>query len=528
MFINPGVTARSRDLTQLRHLCTPGKAALALTALLALIVALWPLGLTSDYLNHLARNAIESRIWFDTDLQRFYGVSLAIIPDLTMDLIVPWLAHLTGIYTAGAMTVWMAFVLPPLAGLMIAQSAHGRITWGALAGFLLIFNENMQWGFVNFTASSGLALLGFAVWMRVQSTWRTTLLFAAFSTFLAFNHALAFLLFGYLVLLWEVACFARGERGSLPAFLGRLASKGAVAMVPGLAVIALATGQAQELADVGVTDFNFVVKLSALWSGALFFNQTLSHLVIIALIVAFWAGYRRGIVTLDPRLAWVCAGLLVLVIFIPTTILGIWGLHYRYPAALFILVAASIRFQADGPAGLVKPVSFAAAALLFAVYVNGAFQMSKIDAQARDLRSVLASLPSGARLLPARHEDADLSFALHSAAMAVIERSAYVPNLFTNTSPVDVLPDMRALHMPQSWPVLEEDLAMSKDKSLPEATNGHWSGQYYYGWPDHWDYVLFFRAEPTQTLELSRLCPVAEAEGVVLYRVANGCPQAKG
>lgn len=523
MSLNTELSATNIRPVSVLGILTPGRVAGIVLLFMAVIVALWPLGLTSDYFNHLARNHIEAQVWFDANLQDYYAVSFAIIPDLTMDMIVPWLSHLTGIYAAGAVTVWMAFVLPPLAGLLIARNLYGRIPWVALAAFFVMFNENMQWGFVNFVASAGLALFGFALWMRSEPSWRRTLFFAPWSALLVLNHALAFLLFGYLVLLWEVGCFAHGQRGSRWDFLRQVTVKDAIAMAPGLVLLVLATtGGSGELPQVDIPSYALMAKLQSLWSAVLFFNPSLARIVSVVLISAICIGLNRGILRMDSRMVWVCAGMLVLVIAMPTGIFEIWGLHYRYPGILFILVVCSIRVDPKAAGRAFKPATVVAATLFAVLLANGALQMSRIDGQTRTLRDVIAHLPQGARVLPARHDGADLSFAIHSASLAVIDRSAFVPNLFTNTSPVDVIPGMRDLHMPQAWPLLEGQLQHSMQENLPQSGNGFWSKRYFYGWPAHWDYVLYFRSDASQSLTLEPLCQVDEQPLFVLYRIKDG------
>lgn len=523
------VTVRTGDgkaeIAAYRAHVIPWQLAVLLMALVGLFVSLWPLGLAGDYMNHLARNHIEARIWFDASLRENYTISFAVIPDLAMDIVVPWLAQLTGVYAAGAVMMGAAFVLPPFAGLLIAQTLHGRVSWIALLGFLAVFNENMQWGFVNFVVSTGLALVGFAFWIRCSPSWRRSFIFLPFGVFLAFSHALGFLLFGYLILLWEIGCFAAGQRGSLACFLRQLTTKDAVAMLPGLAVLAMATQGAQELTHAGVVDFSLLPKIDALWAGANFFDPWLARLVTLSLICVFWLGLRRGILEIEPRMKWVCAGLLALILAMPTSVFGIWGLHFRYPAVLIILAAASVKVRPGG--GRIAKQAAAGAASLLAVvaYINGALHMARIDGFADSYRNLLTGLPEGARVLPARHEQTDPLLTLHAAGMAVIESSAFVPNLFTNTSPVSVRPQMRALHMPQAWPLLEEELADAAGLELPPSRNGYWSPYYHYGWPRFWDYVLYFRVGPHQSLDLPFLCREAESARAILYRISDSeCP----
>ncbi len=523
MSLNTQTTSRPAA-PSLPQSVTAGRVGLCISGLIAVLIVLWPIGLTGDYLNHLARNFIEGHIWFDAQLQEYYAVSFAVIPDLTMDLIVPWLSHLIGIYPAGAVTVWLAMALPPIAGLFVAKTLHGRVTWLSLAGFIATFNENIQWGFVNFSASTGLALLGFVFWMRSAPGWRRALLFAPFGAFLTLNHALAFLLFGYLVLLWEIACFAQGQRGPLVTFVRRIFTMDAVAMAPGLLLIVLSAGGLPELPALDADRFNLAAKAWSMWSATLFFDPILARVVSLIVIAGTVIGLRRGVFQMDPRMVWVCVGLLGLIVVMPTYIFGIWGLHYRFPAVLLILVAASIRFGASVDRRQTAIVAIGIAGMLATVFVNGALQMARIDASAQSLRQLVSAVPMGARVLSARHEQANLRLVIHSVALAAIDRSAFVPNLFTNTSPVDVREPMRRLHQPQAWPLTQDALRRAMPLDLPPSENGYWSLQYYFGWPRHWDYLVYYRTAADQKLDLPPLCAVLETADAVLYRIEpDGC-----
>ena len=518
-----GLTGDVPDASALRGAITPWRVAWLLAAVVGLVVCVWPLGMAGDYMNHLARNHIEARVWFDPVIQQNYTISFRVIPDLAMDLVVPWLSHLIGTYAAGAVMTWLAFVLPPLAGLVVAQTLYGRIGWVSLLGFMTVFNQNMQWGFVNFTLSTGLALLGFAFWIRSPLTWLRVAALAGFGVFLAFNHALGFMLFGYIVLLWEIGCFATGRRAALRDFLLLLVTKGAVAMIPGLLVIIMSLDNGSQLPQTGLVRFALDQKIDALWSATAFFDGSLSRLATILVVCLFWLGLRKGFLRIDPPMAWVCGGLLALVLAMPTTFMGIWGLHFRYPAVLVILAAASVRVV-PGHRRVTGQIAAVASLLLVVLYANAALQISRIDALANQRRELFSHLPEGARVLPASHEETNPLLTLHAASMAVIERSAYVPNLFTNTSPVGVRPQMRPLHMPQAWTLFESQLVEAAALNLPPSANGFWSPDYYHGWPRHWDYVVYFRKSPDQSLDLPHLCPQHEIPGAVLYRVAAaGC-----
>ena len=77
----------------------------------------------------------------------------------------------------------------------------------------------MDWGLINYAASSGFALFAFVLWIRMQPGWVRTAVFLPLGLILTVNHAIAFLMFGFLAAAWEVVSYANGERGNRWHFL---------------------------------------------------------------------------------------------------------------------------------------------------------------------------------------------------------------------------------------------------------------------------------------------------------------------
>ncbi|MEO0548730.1 MAG: hypothetical protein AAFZ91_02330 [Pseudomonadota bacterium] len=498
---------------------TPARVALLLAGVITLMVILWPLGLGRDYMNHLARTHIEGHLAGDPVLQQYYALSFDFIPDLAMDLIVPWLSHLIGTYTAGAVTIWMAFLLPPLAGLVLAKTLHGRITWLSLLGFLTVFNANMDWGFVNYNIASGLALLALALWIRTTAGWQRTLLFAPISLFLVINHALAFLMFGFLAFSWEVISYFKHQRGSLTAFVRQCVFVDLPAMALGLAYLFMSVQGASDLQQGVDPLYNFGQKARTLTAATEFGSLPIAFLAAFALVGFSWLAVRNQWVSFAEKSGWLCAAFLALVILIPTAVFGIWGLQLRYTAPLVILFGAAIVPSTAFTARLQHSTLAIFACVGAIVFTNGALQMAKIDGDWRRLQSTLQSVPEGSKILSAySSQDIETAFTMHAASMAVIERSAYVPNLFTNTSPVDVLPGMVDLHMPQAYPLLPEALSARAAAPPQPSTNGYWSTAYANRWPETWDYLLYFKSSDDPGLSGFPVCEVDASATVILYK----------
>ena len=76
---------------------------LFLVCTLLISIPIWthPLPPVSDYINHLARMHVIATIHKNPLLANFYEIDWKIIPNLTMDLVVPVLARWVNIYLAG-------------------------------------------------------------------------------------------------------------------------------------------------------------------------------------------------------------------------------------------------------------------------------------------------------------------------------------------------------------------------------------------------------------------------------------------
>lgn len=503
---------------------TQARAALALALLIGALFLVYPLGVGADYPNHLARAYINANLAATPALQQFYSLSYSFVPNATIELIVPRLAPVFGIYGAGAMIVALAAILAPLAGVLISRILNGPDGgWLALLGFATVFNRSLESGFVNFLFGLGFALFGFAIWIGMAPGWRRTLAMAPFAAFVAVNHILGFLFLGYIALLWEGAKFAYGERGRLGPFIAILTIRDGLAFLPGVALITYAFVIADDVSTYQGTMHIFTQRLVAITSGVGFYATPASvlngALFVMIVPLGLYFGLRKGVVRIHREMAVVCIGVAVLVAFMPSHLAGIWGLHLRYGGALLILLAASLKFTGAGRAPAAG-VAFG----LFAVLLlyNGVTSLHRANAAHQEIRGALAGLEKGAKLLPSVSPEVGFEIGVHAVSLGVIEAHAYAPNLFTNISAVSVKPEFRPLHFPQGKPLLPETLAAHADTDLPPAENGRWSRTFFHGWPDHFTHVLYVRmpGDPEPAIPYAR--KVSAGRSFVLYETDPG------
>jgi hypothetical protein len=508
-----------------KGVATTGSLAIAVASSLAVsaLFALHPLGLSGDYPNHLARIYIEARIGVSAELARYYEVAYGFIPDMAMDLAAPTLSQAIGIYPAGAVFIVAAALLGPWAGYLLSRRLHGAAGVFAALGFLTIFNFPLEFGFVNFLVATGLALIAFNFWTGMAPTARRTLVFAPVSLVLVASHALGFLLFGYLVLLWEIGAYLRRERGGLARFVFGLSTREALAVAPGLAFLALSFfgGDSVFRAVDAPTDI-LGSRVLAILAPFKFYSDAEAFMVARVSAVLLYGGVAfglwRGAIEIDRRMHVVLAGMLALVLLLPEHLLGIWGLHFRFGPAFLILLGASLRWrQAHGGAAAMVAAVFAA---VFALQLhNGWSKVEGAQAYNGALRELLAALPKGARVLQSFDRDAPVRLGNHAGALAVIENDAYVATLFTNTSPVGVTSEMLSLHLPAGRRLSLGKLEEGADKPGGPAVNGAWSEDYYLGWPRRFTHVLHMKdpgGAPAPALKGA--CLIAENVFQALYR----------
>ena len=153
----------------------------AAMALLACVPLLWPdIPPLVDLPGHMGRYRVELAMASDPGLAQWYDFRWSLIGNLGIDLLVLPLAPIFGLELAVKLIV-MAIPALTVAGLLwIAREVHGRIPATALFALPLAYCYPFQFGFVNFALSMALALILFALWLRLARAGRLRLRAALF------------------------------------------------------------------------------------------------------------------------------------------------------------------------------------------------------------------------------------------------------------------------------------------------------------------------------------------------------------
>ena len=170
--------------------------------LAALILAAVPLLLPTtppmlDLPGHMASYAVSIAPSDSPLLTRFYSFDWRLIGNLGVDLVMMPVGHLFGVET-GAKLVAIAIPVLTVAGmLLIAREIHGRLPPTVGFALPLAYCYPLWFGFMNYCLGMALALLAFALWLRLSRTERLrqrAVTFAIIALIVWLSHAVAWLL----------------------------------------------------------------------------------------------------------------------------------------------------------------------------------------------------------------------------------------------------------------------------------------------------------------------------------------------
>lgn len=488
-----------------------------------------------DYPNHLARAYILAEIAELPLLQERYAVTWAIVPNLAMDLIVPPLTAIMSVFDAGRVFIAATLLMLVAGTVALHRVLHGRVGLWPAAIYLLLYNHVLAWGFLNYLFGVGLFLLVFAAWIACErwSLWVRLAVFSLASSVLFFCHLFAF---GVYVL--TIAAYQLGQtlerHGVWPARLTRdwLAALGQFA-VPGLLWLFSqgATGVAPEA--TGLTFYGTLLsKLRALLSPVFFHWQPLDYLIFGFLCVVLPVLLFGRDLRLAPAVRLPLFALGVAALAMPTWLLNVAGVDFRLPLVVACLAVAGTRPKAHSRDKLV-----AIGTVALVLFVTRIWTLAEdwrvYDLQFAEFRVASQRIAPGASLLVTRKPDL---FVLngrvvfrrvysHLPALAVIDRSVFLPSLFTGPQqPIQAASAYAALDTPFDGHALTlENLREGADPGRAKQLEGFVDRRgikaYWAFWPERFENLLMLDVETAENPFPSLLTPVHQGSFFSLYAV---------
>ena len=372
-----------------------------LAAALMLAAPLWTVWAPAmpDYPAHLAS--------FDLIRQgtgnAIYHLHWGFVPNLASELLVPWLARLTGTVVATKLFLTAAIFLWVLGPGAVHRALYGRTGIAPLFGAFFAYNANFIWGFFNYDFAAGLSFVIFAAWIATDKRNGPARVagFMLAITALYFCHIFAAANLLLMIAGFELAQTIRHENRA-PHALARRAGRVALLYAPAALAFLFLRPRSD---DGGGLHFNLIDtmldRFESLTQHA--FDDPayiLPALLFAGLALAIWRSKAR----LHSAL-WISLALLLLTsLLAPEWAMGGWAVHLRTPPvfAALLFAAAEIRLKPVLRAGLALAalVMIAVSALILAQSWQG------YDRQFREFIAALRDVPRGSKLLTVLDGDA--------------------------------------------------------------------------------------------------------------------------
>jgi hypothetical protein len=502
----PAARATSTDMPAWHWWAAAIGAALVIT--MPLLVTDIPL--LTDYPNHLARLYVITHIQSDPVLGRIYEVTWNVVPNLAMDLVVPPLSHLVPLQVAGRLFAAVALLLPVVGVIVLHRAAFGARSAAPLTAFLVAYNALFFWGFLNFVASMGLALLGVALWLREPARRGASnlLAIAGLALLLFVCHVGALALFGLTIGCVEfMRLLELRLKGELTAaIVGRRAVRIVVPFVipAGLFLFAapLGEGIATKPLLLQIKEYYWAVynswhisKLTDLGKPYAAYSPLLDGLAAAGTILLFAIQILRRGCRIAPGLLLAAAMLFAMYPVIPGVWLTAANLDWRLPIFAVLLTLAGI--APTGPA--VRSTRLVAALLAVLLVARAgvvAYAWTGSNADIAEFRRVIRLVAPGERVLIVRGDNSASASSpiwriLYDydpgslAPLLTIDRRAFWPALFTSRTlqPVHVISPYRDI-------AVEQVVLPSYTDFLHPTARDLALNPYFVDWRSHFDYVL--------------------------------------
>lgn len=483
-----------------------------------------------DYPSHIARIHILGNVAADPDLAANYRANWGVMPNLAMDALLFPFATLIPAETLGRAFIAATMLLMVGGTAFLSRSLHGRTGyWPALAG-LLVYNHMLAWGFVNYLFGIGLYLVAFASWIATHDLdrWKRLAAFSAVTSLLFFAHLFALAVYGLSVAAYELGRLLWTPKAARRELLREQVFAAGQFILPAMIVLL-------SMPDAARHDFIYgsaLTKLRAIWSPTLMYVEPIDLVVFGFLVAAIALG--GGLKPPRPIRLPVIA-LLLAAIAMPFYMLGAWGVvvfaDMRLPTVVALLIVAGLRPGAL-PRKTALTVAAGAAAVLIWRSDSVVERWRQVDRQYAEFRQALTVIERGASILPVQYEHTGTFGTAywfeanywHIASLAVLDRSAFVPHLFTDETkqPVAATPRRAIIDSSAGEPATREELRKGADRNYARLTprpNDHGSSRYWLDWPHRFDYAVVVRFAEHGNPYPEMLRPVRNGSFFDIYRI---------
>ena len=350
-----------------------------------------------DLPGHMARYRVELDGGQSPSLRQYYDFRWALMGNLGVDLLVWPLGKLLGLEPAVKLIVTLIPMLTVGGMLWVAREVHGRLPPTAAFALPFAYGHHFLFGFVNYALSAALAMLAFALWLRLGRLGRYRLravLFVPIGLAVWVCHVFGWGLLGLLAFSSEaVRQHDNGRswwRAGIQAALHSL-----VLAVPLLLMLAWREGGG------GVTFGWFRWKSKLRWLLSALRDRwqivDLAFVFIPALLILFAAIHPK--LTFSRMLTFTALVMSTAFVLLPWTIFGSAYADMRMAPFIIAVLLLAIRFKNEMSIRLAGGLAIVAVAFVLARTVAVTTSLTIAANEQTDRLQALEYVPRGARVL---------------------------------------------------------------------------------------------------------------------------------
>ncbi len=401
------------------------RSVLALCLVLVLVPLIYPpLPPLVDLPGHMGRYAVQLD---PAPFARWFAFRWQLIGNLGVDLLIEPMGRLLGV-ELGAKLIVMTIPALAVAGLLwIAREVHGRVPPTAFFALPLVWGHPFIFGFVNFSLAMALALLGFALWLRMARQGRTgwrPFLFLPLACVVWTAHTFGWGLLGLLCFSAEMIRHRDLGKSWLAAGIASALAclPMALPLVPMLVWRSNATDMTGDWFDWGTKSLWILTTMRDRWQA---FDLASLAVVVGVIFVAL----RHPALTFSRNLATSALVLLAVYFLLPRIIFGSAYADMRLTPYVFAVAVVAIRPRPEASAKFLG--TLAAIGLVFFAGRIAAHTASTTIASTRYDRALVAldHIPHGARVAVFTQRTCGIAWSTnrmeHLAALVIIRRQGF-------------------------------------------------------------------------------------------------------
>ena len=489
----------------------------AFTLLISIPIWTHPLPPLSDYVNHLARMHVIATLSKNPQLARFYELDWDVIPNLTMDLIVPVLARFMNVYVAGQVFIVSMFALIISGVLALNRALIGRWSVFPLVAFPLVYNYVFLVGLMNYMFGIGVALWALAGWIALRErTWPLRFVLSTVCVVaLFFCHLSALGVYGVGLLAFEVSRLWQQRLEPWPRRILDFVASG----LPFLAAAPL-LDVSPTMQLVGTTYWEQRGKIDGLMYVISDYSDIAAFALIAVMAASIIWSVRHRVLRFHPLAISLLFVSTAVYIALPRVMFDTYMTDQRVPIGIAYMLFAcgdlELRRRLVRRAFMVVLIVIIAARL-----IEIDFNWSQLSDSTSELRSSVRRIAPGSKVFVAYADRSlgedvrDLGL-VHAACIATIERSALVTTLFTveGKQVLHVRPEFRNYaDLRDGTPPAVAQLIQAADHPLP------WMPAFWLNWTQ-FDYLyVLFTEDDAPNPDPSRLKLLDDGDRFQLYRI---------